>query len=162
MDTKSELAAASCWRTTGAVGGAALLLVVTLLFVHFRRRQRSAPMPSRNASIPYLKSSDERLYFRLEGLDQNGVIIGRGKHGVDLIIEESTLHADTVSNKHARIFYDKASGHVIIEDLGSTNGIFINGRQAPRRNLLKESWVVGLGRVTMTYHDGEADTGPLD
>ena len=67
-----------------------------------------------------------------------------------------------MSSPHARIYYDSAYGHVIIEDLNSTNGVFINGRQAPRKNLLKDSWTVTLGSVTLNYHDGESDTGPLD
>jgi pSer/pThr/pTyr-binding forkhead associated (FHA) protein len=100
--------------------------------------------------VPLLKSADGGLYFRLDRLNEDGLIIGRGKQGVD------------VSGQHARIFYDAINGNVIIEDLDSTNGIFINGRQAPRKNLLRDGWVVGLGSVTLTYHDGESDTGPLD
>jgi pSer/pThr/pTyr-binding forkhead associated (FHA) protein len=90
------------------------------------------------------------------------MVIGRGKHSIDLKIDESVLYADTVSSRHARIYYDAVCGHVIIEDLDSTNGIFINGRQAPRKNLLKDGWVVGIGSVKLTFHDGESDTGPLD
>jgi len=88
--------------------------------------------------------------------------VGRGKHGADLLIDESTPYADTVSARHARIYYDTICGHVIIEDLDSTNGVFINGRQAPRKNLLKDGWIVGIGKVNLIYHDGESDTGPLD
>lgn len=145
-----------------AIGGIILLTAVTLLFLLARYRQRLSPTPSPTASTPILKSSDESLYFRLYKLDGNGLIIGQGKHGVDLSIAQSTPHVDTVSNRHARIYYEARYGHVIIEDLDSENGVFINGRQAPRKNILKDGWAIGLGRVTLTYHDGEADTSPLD
>jgi hypothetical protein len=145
-----------------AAGSVALLALVALLIRRFRRRGRATRMPPSSASVPFLKSSDGNLYFQLDGLEGDGLIIGRGKHGVDLRIEESTPYVDTVSNRHARIYYDATYGKVIIEDLGSTNGVFINGRQAPRKNLLKDGWEVGLGNVAITYHDGESDTGPLD
>ena len=148
-----------------AMGSLILLALMALLLVILLRRRRrrnttSRPLPI--ASVPSLESSDGAIYFRLDGLDGAGLIIGRGKYGVDLPIEESAPYADTVSNQHARIYYDTIYGHVIIEDLDSTNGVYINGRQAPRKNLLKDGWVVGLGRLNLTYHDGESDTGPLD
>jgi len=145
-----------------ALASITLLVLVVLLFLYLRRRRRITPGPLQISSVPFLKSADGSLYFRLDGLSEDGLIIGRGKHGVDLRVEEATPHVDTVSNQHARIYYNAKYGNVIIEDLHSTNGIFINGRQAPHRNLLKDGWVVGLGNVTLTYHDGESDTGPLD
>lgn len=145
-----------------AVASITLLVWVMLLFLYVRRRRRPALGPLQISSVPFLKSTDGNLYFRLDRLNEDGLIIGRGRHGVDLRIKESTPFIDTVSNRHARIYYDANYGNVIIEDLNSTNGIFVNGRQAPRKNLLKDGWVVGLGSVTLTYRDGESDTGPLD
>ncbi len=146
------------------VGELALLalaaLMLLLLRARRRRRSTSAPLPA--TTVPILKSPDDRLHFRLDRLTGAGLVIGRGRHGVDLKIDESVPHADTVSERHARIYHDPTCGYVVIEDLGSTNGIFINGRRAPRKNLLKDGWVVGLGEVTLTYRDGESDTGPLD
>jgi hypothetical protein len=145
-----------------AAGGIALVSVITLLFLGTRRRRGVVLAPPQTASIPFLEAADGNLYFRLDKLDGDGLIIGRGKRGVDLRIEESAADVDTVSNSHARIYYDATCGYVVIEDLDSTNGIYINGRRAPRKNLLKDGWVIGLGSVTLTYHDGESDTGPLD
>jgi hypothetical protein len=145
-----------------AAGGIALFSIMTLLFLVARRRRRLVLAPPPTASIPFLESPEGNLYFRLDKLDGDGLIIGRGKRGVDLRIEESNANADTVSNSHARIYYDATCGYVVIEDLDSTNGIYINGRRAPRKNLLKDGWVIGLGSVRLTYHDGESDTGPLD
>ncbi len=49
-------------------------------------------------------------------------IIGRGT-GNDII-----LPSDNVSRKHARLFTQ--AGKIYVEDLGSSNGIFINGKRA--------------------------------
>ena len=144
------------------VASITVLVLAALLVLYVRRRSRPTPGPSQISSVPLLKSADGGLYFRLDRLTEDGLIIGRGRQGVDLRIKETTPSVDTVSGQHARIYYDALYGNVIIEDLDSTNGIFINGRQAPRKNLLKDGWVVGLGSVTLTYHDGESDTGPLD
>lgn len=143
------------------VGGVALLALIAFLFLRGKRR-RLPPAPVQTPSIPCLTSSDEKLYFRLDKLSGEGQVIGRAKSGVDLKIPDSTPHADTVSEQHARVYYDLNCGNVVIEDLGSTTGIFINGRRAPRKNLLKNGWVIGLGKVNLTYQDGESDTGPLD
>jgi hypothetical protein len=145
-----------------ALGIILLLIAVTVFLLYIRRRRRSPLSPLPTPSVPFLKSPGGDLYFRLDGLEKNGLIIGRGTHGVDLRIEETTQFVNTVSNQHARVYFDAAFGNVIIEDLDSTNGIFINGRRAPIKNLLKDSWVIGLGSVELTYHDGESDTGPLD
>lgn len=147
------------WTAAGLV---VLLILAISLFLYVRRRRSLYPGPLPARAVPFLKSADGNLYFRLDKLDENGLIIGRGSQGVDIQIDETTRFVDTVSKRHARIYYHATYGHVIIEDLGSLNGIFINGRQAPRKNILKDGWTLGLGSVTLTYHDGESDTGPLD
>lgn len=147
------------WAAAGIV---ILLILAISLFLYVRHRRGHYPGPLPATAVPFLKSADGNLYFRLDKLDENGLIIGRGGQGVDIQIDETTRFVDTVSKRHARIYYNATYGNVIIEDLDSLNGIFINGRQAPRKNILKDGWTVGLGSVTLTYHDGESDTGPLD
>jgi hypothetical protein len=148
----------------------AVIVVLTLLVVGIAvlglvvlwHRRRAAPAPPPTACIPYLKSTDDDIYFRLDKLDPDGVVIGRSKHDADLVIDDAIPHADTVSERHARIYRDPTCGYVVIEDLESTQGIFINGRRAPRKNLLRDGWTIGLGTVALVYRDGESDTGPLD
>ncbi len=118
------------------------------------------PLPSQ--AIPFLESGDENLYFPLDRLEGHGMVIGRGQQNINLTIPETVPHINSVSERHARIYLDSASGCVIIEDLDSTNGIYINGARAPRKNVLKDRWTIRLGSVALTYRDGESDTGPLD
>ena len=148
----------------------AVIVALTLLLVGIvallgllilRRRRRTALAPPPTACIPYLKSPDDAIYFRLDKLSPNGLVIGRSKNDADLVIDDAIPHADTVSERHARIYCDPTCG-MVIEDLESAHGIFVNGRRAPRKNLLRDGWTISLGTVALVYRDGESDTGPLD
>jgi pSer/pThr/pTyr-binding forkhead associated (FHA) protein len=136
-------------------------IVILLGLVVLWRRRRVTPAPPSTACIPYLKSPDEAVYFRLDKLGQDGLVIGRSKNDADLVIDDKIPYADTVSERHARIYYDLTCGYMVIEDLESDQGIFINGRRAPRKNLLRDGWTIGLGTIALVYRDGESDTGPL-
>ena len=57
---------------------------------------------------------DPKLY-------EGGLIIGRDSTGSDLHIKDQSI-----SRRHARVF--KKNGDIWIEDLGSTNGILVNGK----------------------------------
>jgi pSer/pThr/pTyr-binding forkhead associated (FHA) protein len=148
----------------------AIIVALTLLMVGIAvlglvvlwHRRRTVPAPPPTACIPYLKSPDDAIYFRLDNLSQDGVVIGRSKHDVDLVIDDAIPYADTVSERHARIYRDPTCGYMVIEDLESAHGIFINGRRAPHKNLLRDGWTIGLGTLALIYRDGESDTGPLD
>jgi len=54
-------------------------------------------------------------------LSQEGLYLGRDSASCDLHIRDQSI-----SRKHARVF--KKGGDIWIEDLGSTNGIIVNGR----------------------------------
>ena len=135
--------------------------IVVLGLVALWHRRRAIPAPPPTACIPYLKSPDDAIYFRLDKLSQDGLVIGRSKNDADLVIDDAIPHADTVSERHARIYCDPTCG-MVIEDLESAHGIFVNGRRAPRKNLLRDGWTIGLGTLALVYRDGESDTGPLD
>ncbi len=135
------------------------LVVLGLVVLWHKRRAIPAPPPA--ACIPYLKSPDDAIYFQLDKLSPNGLVIGRSKGEADLVIDDAIPHADTVSERHARIYRDPTCG-TVIEDLESAHGIFVNGRRAPRKNLLRDGWTISLGTVALVYRDGESDTGPLD
>jgi FHA domain len=139
----------------GACAVCLIILLVRRMARHRRRQDRWLP----RAATPYLESEDGRLRFALASLDA-GYVIGSDP-GADLVVGQAMPQADSVSGRHARLYRDVETGHAMIEDLDSANGTFINGRRAPRKNLLKDRWVIGLGSVTLVYHDGESDTGPL-
>ncbi|MEO1335713.1 MAG: FHA domain-containing protein, partial [Myxococcota bacterium] len=57
-------------------------------------------------------------------------VIGRATQGVDLTLED-----DLVSRKHAKLSV-KDNGYVMLEDLGSKNGITYSERTVRRLNLV--------------------------
>ena len=79
--------------------------------------------------------------------------------GITLRIDETFPRWETASRQHARIFRDPASGRVVIEDIGSQNGVYVQGRRTVR-NLLKEGWAVAIGGVEFVYHESQAQQQP--
>ena len=62
------------------------------------------------------------------------------------------LAEDTVSSRHARVYYDEAAGAVCIEDLDSTNGIAIQNLPT-RKNALQDGVIISLGNIILTFRD---------
>ncbi len=62
--------------------------------------------------------------------------------------EEGTLGQDAeISRQHARIA--RSGGDFVIEDLGSTNGTFVNGRQISRPEILSPGDRIQVGATTL-------------
>lgn len=57
-------------------------------------------------------------------LGGEGAILGRSPRNAALLIDDPTL-----SREHARLFVEPAGDVIFLEDLGSTNGTRVNGRQ---------------------------------
>ena len=87
--------------------------------------------------------------FPLEG-DQ--LIIGR-----DAASNVAISDAE-VSRKHARLNFQ--GGKYVIEDLGSTNGTFVNGQRLGGLTVLKAGDVVSLGeQIVLMYEGLSSDAG---
>ena len=87
--------------------------------------------------------------FPLEG-DQ--LIIGR-----DAASSVAISDAE-VSRKHARLNFQ--GGKYVIEDLGSTNGTFVNGQRLSGATVLKSGDVVSLGeQIVLMYEGLSSDAG---
>ena len=79
-------------------------------------------------------------------LDQNQAIVGR-EPSSNIAISDPQ-----VSRQHARI--TRQGSLMVIEDLGSTNGTFVNGARLTRAHTLSNGNVIALGNaVTLTYHE---------
>lgn len=81
-------------------------------------------------------------------------VMGRGAD-TDLPIRDGR-----VSRKHAKITVD-SKGASVLEDLGSSNGTFLNGRQIQQRQKLKEGDHLQLGSATILkfFYQNEAEQG---
>jgi DNA-binding winged helix-turn-helix (wHTH) protein len=56
-----------------------------------------------------------------------------------------------VSRRHARLRLDAETGNAFIEDLGSTNGTFVNETRVESQVALRDGDIVHLGTVPLTF-----------
>jgi hypothetical protein len=88
-------------------------------------QRREAPVNAKRGLVLSGAAANGKLVsFPLEvaALEGQGISLGRDAALVDYSIDD-----DLISRRHARFTY--ADGKVRIEDLNSTNGTFVNGRQ---------------------------------
>src|SRR3954462_15237870 len=81
------------------------------------------------------------------GLDQE-LVIGRSTPGLGSLGGDSEI-----SRVHARVFHDP-SGRLMVEDLGSTNGTFVNGNRMSGQQALNPGDQVRVGQTSMTVEGG--------
>ncbi len=83
-------------------------------------------------------------------LDKNEFIVGREQTA------DITVSDPEISRRHARIFFQ--NGGYIIEDLGSTNGTFVNGQKISGPYLLRPGEVVNFGEhVSVLFESVQVD-----
>src|SRR4051812_50013843 len=82
-------------------------------------------------------------------LDQE-LVIGRSTPGLGSLGGDSEI-----SRVHARVFHDP-SGRLTVEDLGSTNGTFVNGNRIAGQQALNPGDEVRVGQTSMTVEGGGA------
>ena len=92
-----------------------------------------------------------RLSFDAEDpkLYDDGLILGRDSQSCDLHITDQAI-----SRRHAKIFI--TNGDIWIEDLGSTNGIYINGKKirANQSAPFNLSGTLTIGGIELTLGKG--------
>jgi len=85
------------------------------------------------------------------------LVEGVGPPTTDLVPPETLIGRDagchvtipdgSVSHKHARVYH--SDGEWYVEDLGSTNGTYVNDRPLTRPVVLRPGDVVGIGRSVL-------------
>ena len=102
---------------------------------HFQLIMRSGPTPGAT--------------FTLEG-DQ--IDIGRDS------TNEIVINDAEISRRHARLTFQ--GGKYVLEDLGSTNGTFVNGQRLAGPRVLKAGEVVSFGeQIVMIFEASNFDAG---
>jgi hypothetical protein len=133
-----------------------ILGLVCVLWI-LRRKPRAVPSPPPPTPRPvparaHLESAAPGSGPRLFDLKPQGITIGRGQEN-DLVITHDFPGWETVSRHHVRVC--EQGGRWVVEDLDSTNGVYVNGRRTGH-NLLREGWRLGVGGVEFIFH---ADVG---
>src|SRR5436305_2072047 len=81
------------------------------------------------------------------------LVIGRSTPG------QGSLGGDSeISRVHARVYRD-ASGQLMVEDLGSTNGTFVNGNRISSPTPLRGGDELKMGQTTLSVGGGAAAEG---
>lgn len=128
-----------------------LALVILLALLFFRRRKKPEPPPPpypEAAPEAYLESVGTAGGPRRFPLKPGGVAIGRAPEN-EVVITRDFPGWDTISRHHARVY--QREGQWIVEDLGSMNGVWVNGKRTGR-NLLKDGWQLRVGGVEFVFH----------
>jgi pSer/pThr/pTyr-binding forkhead associated (FHA) protein len=73
----------------------------------------------------------------------NQIFIGR-EEGLDVVLQDPES-----SRRHARISWQ--AGQFFVEDLGSTNGTFVNGVQITAPQMLNPGDTVGIGQTALVF-----------
>lgn len=80
------------------------------------------------------------------------VILGR-EEGLDIVLQDPES-----SRRHARVSWQ--GGRYIIEDMGSTNGTFVNGMQITMPTALNPGDSIGIGQTALVFQLSGAEMGP--
>ena len=81
----------------------------------------------------------------------NELVVGRSTPGLGSLGGDSEI-----SRVHARVYHDP-SGQLMVEDLGSTNGTFVNGNRIAAATPLRSGDQVRVGQTTMSVTGGAAE-----
>jgi pSer/pThr/pTyr-binding forkhead associated (FHA) protein len=111
----------------------------------------STPSGSKNYALKFISGKYQGGEFPLKADKQ--IVIGRSSE-LDMVLVE-----DMVSRKHAKIMI--ANGAITIEDLGSTNGTFVNGEKVKQARL-KEGDRILIGTSILKLIQQGADVGNVD
>jgi hypothetical protein len=137
---------------TGPLGKVVLLgsMYLLLAVVVWMEARELAHATTRRIS-PVAPTRGRRMPSRLVLLE------GKGPPTVDLVPPETIVGRDSschltipdasVSHKHARVYH--SDGEWYVEDLGSTNGTFVNDRPLTRPVVLRPGDTVSIGRSTL-------------
>ncbi len=97
------------------------------------------------------------MKLRILGGDRQGAIISLENLPMDIGRDpecDLALNSDGVSRRHARLF--REHGLYLVEDLGSTNGVRVNGQTIMGRKSLMNGDRIGIGDCLLLFTHDEA------
>jgi len=92
------------------------------------------------ATLVVRQGAQAGMSFTISG---NQAIIGR-EEGIDVILQDAEA-----SRRHSRIIWQ--GGQYLIEDMGSTNGTFVNGVQITMPQILNPGDSIGIGQTALVF-----------
>ena len=101
------------------------------------------------ATLVVRQGSQAGMSFSITG---NQVVLGR-EEGLDIILQDPEA-----SRRHSRISWQ--AGQFVIEDLGSTNGTFVNGVQITTPQILNPGDSIGIGQTALVFQTSGGQAYP--
>jgi hypothetical protein len=141
-----------------------LITALTLILVTAQRKIKAGPPAPRihagTAPLPpKITPVKDRAFLVLKAqpdlsfpLAIDDIRIGRAADNT-IVITPDMQGAESVSRYHARLYRIE---RWILEDMDSTNGIYVNG-QRTGRNYLRDGWEIGIGGVIFIFHTGNVE-----
>ena len=111
------------------------------------------PKAANNAHVTEIELRADGETVSVQSFPAGRVIIGRSPDN------EIYIKSKFVSRHHAQLVSDETG--CVIEDLNSTNGVFVGDRQV-KKYRLRDGDVVSLGVHQVIYHDLRAGEGPAE
>jgi pSer/pThr/pTyr-binding forkhead associated (FHA) protein len=99
------------------------------------------------ATLVVRQGAQAGMSFSITG---NQVVLGR-EEGLDIILQDPES-----SRRHSRISWQ--GGQYVIEDMGSTNGTFVNGVQITTPQMLNPGDSIGIGQTALVFQMQGAQT----
>jgi hypothetical protein len=109
---------------------------------------RPAPIPRRSAPAPHRTVPALEVDGRMHPLEVEDIVVGRSHERADLVLSDSS-----VSREHVRLI--RTGSHVTLIDLGSRNGVSVNGRRVDGSAALHDSDRITMGQTTLVFHAAE-------
>ncbi|MDP3827664.1 MAG: FHA domain-containing protein, partial [Polaromonas sp.] len=102
--------------------------------------------------MPQLIASVEGVEIKHVHLRKDRTTLGRRPHN-DIVFNNLV-----VSGEHC-VFELEGLADVYVEDLGSTNGTYINGKMIKSRQLLHDNDIIAIGNFRIQYLSASEDSG---
>ena len=101
------------------------------------------------ATLVVRQGTQAGMSFVIQG---NQAVMGR-EEGLEVVLQDPES-----SRRHARVIWQ--GGRYVIEDMGSTNGTFVNGMQITSPLALNPGDSIGIGQTALVFQLSGAETGP--
>lgn len=115
-----------------------------------RHRNEDLGRPAAPAPGPAVPSLE--VDGRLHPLEAEDIVVGRSRERADLVLSDSS-----VSREHVRLI--RTGRNVTLIDLGSRNGVTVNGRRVDGSAALRDSDRITVGQTTLVFHAAEGQEG---
>lgn len=120
-----------------------LLRILTVMLADLRAKGVLTQVESDLGCLEVLSGSEMLPKGRKIKIDSRGLTIGRGKHN-DIVVPDHYCSMEHAEFKHSR-------GVTTLEDVGSTNGTWVNGERINSTVQLVAGDFIKIGSITFLY-----------